>query len=96
MVGDDSESSDLRTYEMTQNIERPPEPERSSSIGMSDSNGSDDAVAVGSVKNGSKDTVGSRAKSALSRQAKRSISDGVVRFVAKREKLHCWLEKKNR
>ena len=68
----------LHTYEMTQNVEKPPEPERSSSTGKSDCDSNDDVV-VGRVENGPLGAVWSWVKSVLSRQAKKSISDGIGR-----------------
>ena len=73
------------TYEMTQKPARPPEPARSSSRRMSDCGDNDDGdVVVISAEAGVNDVVESSAKSRLSRIAKRSISDGVVRSVRKR------------
>lgn len=67
-----------RTYEMTQNVVKLPEPARSSSTGKSGCDGGDNSVVVvGSVENDSKDTADSGAKSPLSRKAKKSISEGV-------------------
>jgi len=66
---------------MTQRPEINPELERSSSRGISDCDGVDESDDGFSSECDMKDMVGSWAKSASSRQAKRSISGGVVGLV---------------
>lgn len=62
---------------MTQNVVKFPESARSSSTGRSNcDDGNDDVVVVGLVENCSMDMVGSWAKRAPSRQAKKSMMRG--------------------